>query len=100
MRRWDTGRYEEGVSSQSHEVEDEPALFHVKHDDGDSEDLDEGEAEEAIELCNEVEPSAKKRGKRKAVVADEDEDDAADDDAGAVVDFVDNAGAGFGLHTV
>lgn len=45
------------------------ALFHVKHDDGDSEDLDESEAEAAIVLLREAETSAKARGKRKAVAS-------------------------------
>ena len=57
------------------EADDEPALFHVKHDDGDSEDLEEGEAEEAIELGKEVELSAKKHGKRKAMQPTADEAD-------------------------
>jgi hypothetical protein len=79
------------------EKSDEPALFHVSHDDGDSEDLEEDEVEEAVALLKaeeeekatagtskqrgkrkvEEEMSAKQRGKRKhhAAAAEEEEDD-------------------------
>ena len=39
------------------EGEDE-ALWHMVHDDGDEEDLDEGEMREALQLCASLEPAA------------------------------------------
>lgn len=46
------------------DVEDEPALFHILHDDGDAEDLEEGEAEAAIDRLKKHELLAKQLGKR------------------------------------
>ena len=51
------------------DADDEPAIFHVDHDDGDAEDLDEKEAEAAIAQLEALQMSAKQRGKRKAKAA-------------------------------
>lgn len=57
----------------ANDEEDDPALFHVEHDDGDSEDLEEDEVEAAMELLAAEEEkddsanAAGQRGKRKAV---------------------------------